>query len=360
MNGYYLRRCRKRFPVCILLVFVITGVIAFFHGANLSRNVLVSRQSIVSPSPAESVAAQKPIILYLAHGAKMGHPTDIVAKEVSDQFYRLTQGKFLLKVYGDMEFGQESDLINVVQKGKLDLAIVSSGPLAFFNHSVTLLDLPYLFNSGDEAFSAWDGPPGQFIMDSLKTSGFEGVCFWENGLRSITTRNRPVKFPSDLYGLKIRVMQNPIHISFFKKIGAKPTPLPWGEVFPTLKAGIIDAQENPIPIIYYYHLEKYQQYLILTRHCYNPHIVIAGFALQQKLTLDERNLLFSCFKDARIRQRRLVTQQTDQYLQLLQAKGMKIIEPELSQFRKIGREFSKEALNNYDLEARSLFEGYLK
>jgi TRAP-type transport system periplasmic protein len=259
-----------------------------------------------------------------------------------------------------MQFGQEIELINMVQSGKLDFAIVSAGPLSTYDPIVDILELPYLFTSEDQANQALDAEPGQAVLKSLTNSGLVGICYWENGLRSLTSKSRPVQRPDDLKDLHIRVMQNQLYVSFFSKLGAIPTPMAWGEVIPAFKSGIIEAQENPIPIIYQYNLGKYQPYLILTEHTYDPHIVLTSNWLRQKLTVDEINLVYSIFQNARLRQRRLVAEQNTGYLDLLKKRGMKIIKPNIGEFRRVGREFSKEAIKMFEPGIRTYFERYLQ
>lgn len=360
MNGF--RRSIINWQLFSLFLWVIG--ITFFscdisYAITKKNNLLVTEPQNYK-NISSIITVKQPTIIYLAHGAKLGHPTDLMAQEVAEQFNKLTQGRVLLKVYGEMKFGQESDLVSMVQKGKLDLAIVSTGPLASYYHSISVLDLPYLFNSSDEAYSAWDGEPGKLILTGLKSVNIDGICYWDNGLRSLTTRNSPVCVPNDFNGMKLRVMQNPIFLSFFQRLGAKPTPLSWGEVIPSLKAGIIEAQENPIPIIYLNHLEQFQHYLILTRHCYNPHIVIASQALKQKLSSVDLGLLYGLIKNARNQQRYLINEQSIEYVKLLKANGMSIIEPDLNQFKIVGKEFSRQAITGFDAEVRFFFERYLQ
>ena len=90
-----------------------------------------------------------------------------------------------------------------------------------------------------------DGPAGQEILDTLKGTGLIGLVYWENGFRNITNSKKPINTPDDLKGLKIRTMQNPIHLDSFKAWGANPVPLPFNEVFTALEQKVIDGQENP-------------------------------------------------------------------------------------------------------------------
>ncbi len=331
--------------VCLLQAFILFQAYSICAGDYLSRN---------------DIKSESPILMRLAHSVTKQHPTHLMAEEVAKEIFIKTNGKIKLEIFSNMEFGQELELINQVQNGKLDMAIVSTGPLSTFDAAINILDLPYLFSSAEQVNQVLDGEAGQAVLKTLNSFGLVGICYWKNGLRSITTRNTLIEKPTDLLDLKMRVMQNPIYISFFSTLGARPTPMAWGEVIPALKSGIIDAQENPIPVIYLYKLYQFQKYLILTEHTFNSHVVLGGSALRNKLTTAEIDLVYSIFKTARIRQRALINEQSIVFLKLLKNQGMKIIKPDIKEFQRVGREYSKKAITEFSPEIRLYFERYLQ
>lgn len=300
------------------------------------------------------------IRLHLAHGVTDDHPTNIAALEVQKEIALRTDDRIRLEIFSNMQFGEEAELIVLLQKSRLDIGIISTGPLSAYNPDLDILDLPYLFDNRQQAYEIWDGEAGTAILERFKASGLKGICYWENGLRSLTTRNTPVKTPADLKNMPIRTMENSIYVNFFSYLGALPTPIPWGQVTPSFQAGIIEAQENPIPIIVTNHLENYQRFLILTRHVFNPHLVLFGPSLNEKLTPGEINTLSKIFYDFRLKQRQYLVEQEINGLKTLQEKGMVVIEPDLTEFRKLGKEFSRAALTRFAKEIRIYFERRLE
>jgi tripartite ATP-independent transporter DctP family solute receptor len=351
MTGSFWLRKKRSYVLSLILVLLF----CFFNDPGLLSGVAYA--TVVNRS---SKAGAPLIILRLAHGEKLAHPTHIVAEEVAQEIRTKTNGRIAIEVYGNMQFGQEIELVKMVQKGTLDFAIVSAAALSSFAHAMNIWELPYLFNSDEQANQALDGEPGQYILKSLTESGLIGISYWENGFRSITTRDIQVKRPEDLYDLHIRVMQNPIDIAFFSKLHAVPTPMDWGEVIPTLKMGIIEGQESSIPIIYTNDLRKYQQYLTLSEHTFDPLVVLTGNSLHTKLSPTEMNMIFSLLQNARFRQRRLVVEHSKYYLAKIRSSRMTVIIPENDSFRRVGREFSKEALKLFDPTVRACFERYLQ
>lgn len=301
-----------------------------------------------------------PVQLNLAHGAPQDHPLNLAALEVQKEIAIRFNGRIQLEVFSNMQFGEEAELGEMLLNSRLDLALISTGPLSSYNPELSILDLPYLFNDRLQAYQAWDGEPGTAILNHFKNSGLEGICYWENGLRSLTTTNNPVKTPADLKNVYIRTMENLIYVDFFSYLGALPTPMPWGQVAPSLQSRIIEAQENPIPIIVTNKLENYQRYLILTRHVYNPHLVLYGPSLKEKLNNKEITLLSKIFYDFRIKQRQYVVEQEISGIKTLQEKGMIVLEPDLQEFQRLGKEFSKSAITRFSKEIRIHFERYLQ
>jgi tripartite ATP-independent transporter DctP family solute receptor len=341
----------------ITLLRLLLGVYCFIQIVSFDGSFCFALSPAPSGKQSSEVAS---VILKLAHSSRPNYPTAIIAQEVAKEIYTKTNGKIRMEVYDNMQYGEEVDLIKLVQQGKLDLTIVSSGLLSNYEVDESVLDLPYLFSSREEAFQALDGEPGQAVLAKLKNYDITGICFWEYGYRSITTKNRPIIHPEDLKHLRLRVIQNPIYLSFFSKLGALATPTAWGEVIPALESGIIEAEENPIPIIYNNHLEDYQQYLILTEHIFNSQVIIYGNSLKTKLTPSQINLVYSIFRNARLRQRHLTSEQSNTYIRLLQEKGMKIIRPNIEEFRQVGRAYSKQALKKFDPLIQELFRRYLQ
>lgn len=305
-------------------------------------------------------AGHNPVRLNLAHGVHQEHPTNIVALEVQKEIAVRAGNRIKLEIFGNMQFGEEAELCEMLRNGKLDLAIISTGPLAAYNPDLAVLDLPYLFYNRVQAYHAWDNEPGTAILKGFQNSGMEGICYWENGLRLLTTKNTPVNTPDDMKNIYLRTMENQVYIDFFSYLGALPTPMPWGQVAPSLGAGIIEAQENPIPIIVTNELEKYQKYLILTKHVYNPHLVLFGPSLRSKLSDNEIALIHQLFYDFRLKQRRYVVENETNGIKILQEKGMTILEPDLAEFRRLGKEFSKSAFSRFSKEVSGYFERYLK
>ena len=187
--------------------------------------------------------------------------------------------------------------------GTIQMAIPSTSALAGFDKRIQVLDLPYLFTTRKAAFDAVDGELGHKLNSYLAKKGFEVLGYQENGFRHVTNSKRPIKSPADLKGLKIRTMENPMHIAFFKELGANPTPMSWGELYTALQQGTVDAQENPYAMIDDGKFYEVQKYVSETGHVFSYEILIANKKFMDKLPADLRKVVVDAAHKAIMAQR---------------------------------------------------------
>ena len=157
------------------------------------------------------------------------HPTMQAMKTFGDNVAKGSEGKIKVELYPNAQLGGDRELCEGVQMGTIQMAIPSTSALAGFDKRIQVLDLPYLFTTREAAFEAVDGELGQKLNEFLGKKGFYVVGYLENGFRHVTNSKQPITKPEDLSGLKIRTMENPMHLAFFKELGANPTPMSWGE-----------------------------------------------------------------------------------------------------------------------------------
>ena len=186
----------------------------------------------------------------------------------------LTNGRYTLKGYPASALGGEREMIEGAQIGTVDLVITSTGPVGNFVPETLITDIPFLFKNYKHAHAVLDGPIGQAILDKFPARGLVALAWGENGFRNLTNSVRPVKEPSDAKGLKIRTMENPVHMAAFKAIGILPTPMAFPELFTALQQGTVDGQENPIGVILSAKFAEVQKYLSLTNHVYSPALIL--------------------------------------------------------------------------------------
>ena len=141
--------------------------------------------------------------------------------------------------------GGEREMVEGLQIGTVDVVVTSTGPVGNFVPEVLITDIPFLFRDYEHAHAVLDGPIGQDLLDKFPEHGLIALAWGENGFREITNSKHPIKEPEDAKGLKIRTMENQVHMRP-SAAGVLPTPMAFTEVYTALQQGTVDGQENPI------------------------------------------------------------------------------------------------------------------
>ncbi|MDX2482211.1 MAG: TRAP transporter substrate-binding protein [Pseudodonghicola sp.] len=200
----------------------------------------------------------------------------VAAKKFDDVVTAETDGKFEFKHFPSSGLGGEREVIEGLQIGTIEATIVSSGTLANFVPETGVFDIPFLFRDLGHARRVLDGPVGQEILAKFDAVGLHALAWGEQGFRHITNNRNPITTPADVAGLKIRTMENPVHLEAFNTLGAAPTPMAWPEVVSSLQQGVIDGQENPLSVIVSVKLNEVQKYLTLSGHVYSPAMLLVS------------------------------------------------------------------------------------
>lgn len=227
--------------------------------------------------------------LSIAHVNPPGEPTYEAFQRMAKLLAQGTTG-LRLRVFSRSQIGDEKDAVEQVRLGAITMTSVSAASLSAFAPSVGVFDIPFLFR--DDHHHPWavaDGPIGKEVARRIEQeSGLVVVGWTSAGMRHVFTRGRPVRTPADLRGQKIRVIGSRAYIDTFNALGAKPAPMPYGEVYTALATGTIDAAENDTPG--YRGMKFYEQapHLSLTGHFFLFKVVVANKARLAALTPAQR------------------------------------------------------------------------
>lgn len=175
-------------------------------------------------------------------------------------------GRIKATKYADGQLGNINEAMEAVQMGVVQMTFPVLTDLAAFDKRLLVIDLPFLFPDFDTAFKVLHGGLGEKIEPILENLGFKACGYVTNGSRSISNNRGPIHTPEDLKGLKLRTMQNQMHIAVFRALGANPTPLSYSELYTALQQGVVDGQENAALLMTDVKLHEVQKYYSLTRH----------------------------------------------------------------------------------------------
>ena len=236
------------------------------------------------------------ITIKIAHVSQEGVPIDVASKKLGDMLNEKTGGRITVNVFPASALGNNTELLEQLQMGTLEMAISSVAFLGAFTETTKLLDIPYLFQSNEAAEEVLDGDVGQTIFENLQPAGFEGMAWLATGWRHVTA-NKEIHKPEDMKGLKIRVMENQMHIDHFNALGASAVPMAFSELYTALQNGTMDAQENPFANIDGNRLYEVQKYIIKTGHIYDTSPLLASKTWWDSLSESDQKLIRECVNE---------------------------------------------------------------
>jgi tripartite ATP-independent transporter DctP family solute receptor len=175
-----------------------------------------------------------------------------------------------------------------------------------------------------QARAALDGKIGQDMLGKFASKNLHALAWGENGFRHMTNNKRAVASPDDLKGLKMRTMENPVHMQAYKAFGIIPTPMAFTEVYTALESKALDGQETPYNIIYTSRFFEVQKYLSATKHIYGPGVLLVGRKFWDQLSGDEKKVLQDSCSEARDFERKASHDLDARVLAEMKAKGMQI------------------------------------
>lgn len=240
-----------------------------------------------------------------------------------------SNGRITVDLYHSSQLGDDREMMEALQQGTQEMTCPSTAPIVPFISDFKVFDLPFLFPSNEAADYVLDGPVGQKLLDKLSDIGIKGLVYWENGYRQLTNSKRPVKTPEDVKGLKIRTMENPIHLAAWKQLGANPTPMAFGELFSAMQQGVVDGQENPWATIYLQNFFEVQKYATDTGHVYSPFVLMISQKFWDKLPTDLQDVIMDAAIKSRDYNRKLNRKMNAEYFEKLKTKmNVTVLTPE--------------------------------
>lgn len=240
----------------------------------------------------------KSITLKFAHVCPATHPYQIGAEKFKDLIEEKSNGEITVDTYPAAQLGQERDLLEGLQLGTIDIAFSNISVAANFSPSMLLFGLPFLFKDGDHFMEVARGPIGQKVLDGCEGKGFKGLGIFVPVFRYPMTNVRPILKPDDFKGLRIRLMEVPLHMDAYKAMGASVVPLPGGEIYTALQLGTIDGCENDITTLYTYKWYEVAKHLSLLPVVANGAVVLISDKTWNKLTVPQQEMVKECMPEA--------------------------------------------------------------
>jgi tripartite ATP-independent transporter DctP family solute receptor len=248
------------------------------------------------------------------------------ATAMAEELERLSNGKFTIEQFPANALGGEREMVEGAQIGTVDLVITSTGPVGNFVPDTLITDIPFLFRDYEHAHAVLDGPIGQEILEQFPNHGLVALAWGENGFRNLTNNVRPIRSPEDAKGLKVRTMENQVHMRAFEELGVLPTPMAFPELFTALQQGTVDGQENPIGVILSANFAQVQDHLSLSQHVYSPALIIVSPAVWDGLSDEEKGWFREAAAAGAKAMREKVREDAETGVATLREQGMEVVE----------------------------------
>ncbi|KYH31791.1 TRAP transporter substrate-binding protein [Neomoorella mulderi] len=222
----------KKFILCAILTL---GLVVSGCGNNTDKN---------QNSNSKPIEYSKPIEMRLGTSAQPNEPAGQAYIKFAELVEKYSQGKAKVQTLLGGSVCQETDCVESVLNGSLELGTTSNGNIGSFTDAFLWLDLPYIIKSQKGLEKVLLGPIGDEIRQKVEKENnlkILGMMTGNGGFR-VYLGTKEVKKPEDMKGMKVRAVNTPVEIALWKAWGAIPTPLPLTEVYTALSQKIIDGE----------------------------------------------------------------------------------------------------------------------
>ncbi|QDT00355.1 TRAP transporter substrate-binding protein [Adhaeretor mobilis] len=272
------------------------------------------------------------IVLKLGHSLDQQHPVHLSLEHMGELLRKKSKGSVELQIFPNGQLGSETECIEQLQRGALDMTKTSTAPLESFLPEFALFSVPYLFRNEDHAWQVFTGEIGKELLRKGGEAGLRGLCYLDAGARSFYTTTKPILAPKDLKGLKIRVQSSQTAMEMVESLGGSPTPMAFGELYTGLQQGMVDGAENNPPSFYSNRHFEVCKHLSLDEHARVPDILLISESTWSSLPAQVQTWLQESADEASEFQRKLWQEKTAKVLLDVQSEGVTVHRPEKSLF----------------------------
>lgn len=281
-----------------------------------------------------AIAANAQMKLTLGHNAAIGNPKHEASVKFAEVVKAKSNGRIEVMVAPGAQLGDDIPLLTAMRTGTVDFSANSQGAISSVVPEYSAFGMPFLFASLQDAWKVLDGPVGQELAKISEAKGLLVVGYWDNGIRHVSNKTRPINTPADLKGLKIRTPPDPSTIDIMTALGAEAQQIKFSELYVALQQGVVDGQENPLMNVWSSKLYEVQKYISYTAHKYEMTPFVMSKKTYDRLSEADRQIIREAAAEA-TKFNRQASLESDQKLEgELKAKGIIFNRPDLAPFVK--------------------------
>jgi tripartite ATP-independent transporter DctP family solute receptor len=275
---------------------------------------------------------QKQMVLKLGHSLDTGHPVHKAMEFMKQRLEELSGGTVTIDIYPSSVLGSETQCIEQLQNGSLAMTKTSAAAMENFIPSMSVFSLPYIFSDEAHYWKVINGDIGRHLLQQGEKKFLRGLCYYDAGSRNFYTKDKPIRTPDDLKGLKIRVMNSATAIDMVKAMGGAPTPIAWGELYSALAQGTVDGAENNPPSFTSNKHYEVCKHFTLDGHTRIPDLLLISTKVWKELDPPVQAWVQEAADESSDFQRKLWQEMTVEALEMARAEGVAIYEVDTTAF----------------------------
>jgi tripartite ATP-independent transporter DctP family solute receptor len=310
-------------------------------------------------SDTQLASADGEVTVRVATVAPEGTPWEKQLRAFKKHAEEKSGGRIKVKMFMGGSLGGEKALVRRTAQGSLEVFGGSAGAMGSLVQELNVIEAPFLFDSFEQADKVFDGPTKDLVKQILDKRGFVFAQWAENGFRSWFSKDKPIKTPADLKGLRMRSQESPVHINTYKAFGATPVPIDITNVLTSLQTGVVDGFDNTP--LYAFAASWYQavKHATMSRHCYQPGVVVMSKRWYATLPPDLQKVLADTPTKIQTEGRNGVRSMDPILVENLKRAGVTVHEPsaaEMEPFKKATSKIADEFANKTGPDAKALLK----
>jgi tripartite ATP-independent transporter DctP family solute receptor len=279
-----------------------------------------------------SAGSQTQMVLKLGHGLDTGHPVHKAMEVMKTRLEELSGGSMTINIYPSSVLGSEGQCIEMLQNGSLAMTKTSAATMESFIPSMAVFGLPYIFRDSDHYWNVLNGSVGKGLLEKGRSKFLYGLCYYDAGSRNFYTKDKPIRTPDDLKGLKIRVMSSQTAIAMIEAMGGSPTPIDWGELYSALAQGTVDGAENNPPSFTSSKHYEVCKHFTLDGHTRIPDILMMSTRVWDRLSPEQQGWIQQAADESVEFERKLWQEKTVEALEQAREEGVTVYEVDTAAF----------------------------
>ena len=266
---------------------------------------------------------QEPVRVVIGHTDSDARSTHRWSVWLGEYLEKKAPGRFMVEVHPNGALGDTPELIDAVKKGAVSIAFdLSSAVAAVAGPGAACVDLPYLYPTYEDwVTGTFENGGLKLFNKSLKDYGYYCIDMYYNGMRQVISHTGNYHSTKDLKNEKVRIAQNALNVALWHAMGAKPIPMAWGEVIPSLKRKLINALDHSLGVFNDFDLHKIAPYITLTNHASSPFPIITSLKWIESIDPARRKILEEGVHEMARRQRGEERAKEEEYLKRFKEEG---------------------------------------